>query len=331
MERSPEIEGLMRRMLRVISASDVDGFYAFLSAEPGRRLIGSDPREWYAGDEDAVFITQLPEYAAAGGMTLDFVEGEAFEEGSVGWGALKLMIGLGQGELFPMRVTMVFHLEGGHWQMVQMHCSVPATNEQVLGVELTTSLDAVAEAVSSDRPGLGVGAAPDGTVTIMFTDVEASTEMAERLGDRAWAELLRWHRSATEESAARNRGRIVKGLGDGFMLAFPSASDGLRCAAAMQETMRAGWRGEPLHLRVGLHSGDAVRAADDFYGHAVTVAARVAALAQGGEILATRLVADLAERGSFRFSSPRSVSLKGIDGAIEVVPLLPTEARVGQP
>ena len=77
-----------------------------------------------------------------------------------------------------------------------------------------------------------------------------------------------------------------------------------------------------IKLRVGLHSGDVVRDAGDFYGHAVTVAARVAAIAQGGEILATRLSADLAQRGSIQFGPPRAVALKGVDEPVEVVVVL---------
>jgi len=109
-----------------------------------------------------------------------------------------------------MRLSVVFHLEQGHWRIVQLHCSVPAANEDVLGVKLTTSLDAVANAVASDRPGLGVGAAPNGTVTIMFTDIEASTELAERLGDHRWAALLREHRSAVEALVIGTVGRLSK-------------------------------------------------------------------------------------------------------------------------
>ena len=206
--------------------------------------------------------------------------------------------------------------------MVQMHGSIPAANEDIVGLELTTSLEVVAEAVSTDRPSLGVPTASDGTVTVMFTDIQASTELAERLGDEAWAELLGWHRAAMEHAASRHRGRIVKGLGDGFMVAFPSASDGLRCGSEIQAAVEQGWRGEPISLRVGLHSGDAVSRADDFYGHAVTVAARLAAIAQGGEILATKLVSELAQRGSFRFGAPRFAALKGIEEPVEIVELL---------
>ncbi len=87
-----------------------------------------------------------------------------------------------------------------------------------------------------------------------------------------------------------------------------------RCGTAPAE----GWEGESIRIHAGLHSGDAVRDLDDFYGHTVTVAARVAALANGGEILVTRVVRELARGGGFEFDAPRVTELKGLDGTYEV-------------
>ena len=117
MERSPEIEGLMRRMIRMFTASDQESLSALISSEPGRRTIGTDAREWYTGDQDAALVAQLPEVAAAGGMSAEILEVEGFEEGSVGWGAYSVRVRLGQGDPFSMRVSAVFHLERatGSW------------------------------------------------------------------------------------------------------------------------------------------------------------------------------------------------------------------------
>jgi class 3 adenylate cyclase len=206
--------------------------------------------------------------------------------------------------------------------MVQMHCSIPVANEDVLGVELTTSFDELIADVSADRPSLSDVAAPDGTVTIMFTDIESSTALAEQLGDARWGHLLREHRRTVESLAARHRGRVVKGLGDGFMIVFPSATDALSCGRDMQAQLSQPDRGgHSVKVRIGLHSGDPVRDVDDFFGHAVTVAARVAAAAGGGETLTSRLTAELARRGSFEFGPPRCLQLKGIEGPIEVLDL----------
>jgi class 3 adenylate cyclase len=320
MEKSPDIEGILRRFLRCFAQSDVEGLRALSSKEPGRRAIGTDPREWSAGPGWETMFTQLPEMAAAGGMKVQFLDSDGFEEGAVGWGAANCVAGFGNSE-WPLRLTGVFRLEQGHWHVVQVHFSVGVTNEDAYGVELSTPLEAVAAAVQVERPNLVATAAPDGTVTLLFTDIEASTELAERLGDSRWMELVRWHRSKTNDAAQKHTGYVVKSLGDGFMIAFPSASEAIQCAMEIQSCVAAGWDGNKIRVRAGIHSGDAVRDVDDFYGHAVTVAARIAALARGGEILVTRVVQELVRGRPFSFGSQRVESLKGIEGEIELAPI----------
>ena len=323
MERSPEIEGVLRRFLRSFAGSDEDALRALSSAQPGRRAIGTDPREWVSDAAWELMYVQLPELAAVGGLQMELLESEGYEEGGVGWGAANFRWGLAGQPAVPARLTGVFRLEDGPWRAVQVHFSLGVLNEEV-GMALTVGIDAVAEAVQAERPGLGSAVAPDGTVTLLFTDIEGSTVLAERLGDERWAELCRWHRAETTDAASANRGYVVKSLGDGFMIAFPSASDALRCAIAVQRSVDDGWEGNDLRVRAGVHSGDAVRDIDDFFGHAVTVAARVAALAHGGEILTTRVVQELVRGGPFAFSNARMAELKGIDGEIEIAAVVST-------
>jgi len=270
-----------------------------------------------------MFEAQLAEFVAAGGCSIEVVDAEGFEDGTVGWGATRCRAELGTNGEFALRVTAVFRLEQGHWRVVQMHFSAGVATEVASGMDLASTFEAVADAVRTDRPDFGVPPAPDGTVTLMFTDIEASTTIAERLGDEQWTRLLRWLRDTTTAAAQAHRGYVVKCLGDGFMIAFPSASEGLACAKQLQRDVAAGWHGETIRLRAGLHAGDAVRDVDDFYGHAVTVAARVAALAQGRETLATRVVRELARVGEFQFAEPRIVQLKGLEGHYEVVAVAP--------
>jgi class 3 adenylate cyclase len=262
-------------------------------------------------------IAQLPELAAAGGLRVEFLDTDGYEEGSVGWGAANCLATFPD-SVVPLRLTGVFHLENGYWHAVQVHFSVGVTNEERLGIELTTPLQAIVTEVQTDRPDLEGSTAPDGTVTMLFTDIESSTELAEHLGDSDWMELIRWHRGDTRQSARKNRGYVVKSLGDGFMIAFPSASDAIRCAQNVRDSAALGWSGHPVRLRAGIHSGDVVRDVDDFYGHAVTVAARVAALAQGGEILVTGVVRELVRGGPFKFDHLRMEPLKGIEEPVEV-------------
>jgi class 3 adenylate cyclase len=320
-ERSPELEGVLRRFLRSFARGDDAIVRALSSTEPGRRAIGTDPREWSSGEGWEAMVEQLAEIARAGGFELRLLDSDGYEEGSVGWGAVNSVATMPDGHDVPLRLTGVFHLEGGHWLAVQVHFSLGAANEEALGLELSTPLDAIVAAVQSDRPDLKASTAPDGTVTLLFTDIEASTELSERLGDNTWAELIRWHRSDTTRSATAYRGFVVKSLGDGFMIAFPSASEAIRCAREVRESAARGWEGNTLRVRAGIHSGDAVRDVDDFFGHAVTVAARVAAVARGGEILVTRVVRDLVQGGAFAFDHVRAESLKGIEEPVEVAAL----------
>jgi class 3 adenylate cyclase len=194
-----------------------------------------------------------------------------------------------------------------------------------------TSIDAVAQTVQSERPQISVHPAPDGTVTIMFSDIEDSTVLTERLGDGAWQELLRKHNALIREQLSAHGGYEVKTMGDGFMVAFQSAKKRLDCAIAIQRAIdarNAGGAGgldprpltpDPLLVRIGLHTGEAIKEADDFYGHHVNLAARIAGQAQGGEILVSSLLRDLTNSaGEFAFDDGRSVELKGLSNAQRV-------------
>ena len=92
----------------------------------------------------------------------------------------------------------------------------------------------MARVVEAEKPDLRTHAAPDGTVTIMFSDIEDSTVLTERLGDQAWQELLRKHNALIREQLQAHEGYEVKTMGDGFMVAFQSAKKGLDCAIAIQ-------------------------------------------------------------------------------------------------
>jgi class 3 adenylate cyclase len=185
-----------------------------------------------------------------------------------------------------------------------------------------TSVDEVASSVTTERPSLQPAAAPDGTVTILFTDIEGSTALNERLGDVRWLELLRVHNRLVREQVQEFDGFEVKSQGDGFMLAFPSARRAIRCARAIQEAITRDLGDHPdgpVRVRIGLHTGEAIREESDFYGRNVVVAARIADQARGGEILASSVVKELAESsGDVIFEDPREVELAGLAGPYAV-------------
>jgi eukaryotic-like serine/threonine-protein kinase len=184
--------------------------------------------------------------------------------------------------------------------------------------DLYTSIVAVADSVQREQPDLSKHAAPDGTVTIMFSDIEDSTVLTERLGDRGWQELLRKHNALIREQLRVHDGYEVKTMGDGFMVAFQSAKKGLDCAIAIQRAFdgQSGEHAEHVKVRIGLHAGEAIKDGDDFYGKNVILASRVAGKAVGDEILVSSLVRALVESSvePGTFADSRDVELKGLAG-----------------
>ena len=119
---------------------------------------------------------------------------------------------------------------------------------------------------------------PEGPVTILFSDVEGSTDLRTERGDTVAHRILRSHEEVVRRCVAAHDGREIKALGDGFMIAFVSARKALACAVSIQEAM--GERnveapGEELRVRVGINTGEVVVEGDDIYGQAVNAAARI--------------------------------------------------------
>jgi class 3 adenylate cyclase len=154
--------------------------------------------------------------------------------------------------------------------------------------------------------------------TFMFTDIVGSTNLAEALGDQAWERLLRWHDDMLRAVVASGGGEIVNSTGDGFFVAFDSARGGIECAAAIQRALvdHRETTGFALSVRIGLHTAEANRRGADYSGMGVHVAARVAALAGGGEILAT--AETLADAGDIQTSVSREATVKGITTPLNV-------------
>jgi class 3 adenylate cyclase len=191
--------------------------------------------------------------------------------------------------------------------------------------ELTRTIDVVAATIDARRPDMATHAAPDGTVTLMFSDMEGFTEMTRRLGDLAAREVIRRHNAIVREACSRHGGYEVELQGDGFLLAFGSARAGLQCAMTIQRELEADAERhpeQPIRVRIGLHTGEALRDADKFFGRTVILAARIAAQAQGGEILASALLKELTESvGDLRFGPSREVALKGFPDPHRVFPV----------
>ena len=144
--------------------------------------------------------------------------------------------------------------------------------------------------------------------TMLFTDIVDSTAMLERLGDVAWQELLRHHNVRLRDDLNTLHGREVKTTGDGFLAVFDSATNAVRCGAAM--TRSAHEIGLPI--RVGIHTGEIEYVGDDVRGTAVHAAARVMSLASSGEVLLSATTRDLVEGSGLDLEDAGTHELKGL-------------------
>jgi len=155
----------------------------------------------------------------------------------------------------------------------------------------------------------------EGTVTIMFTDMEGSTNLLSTRGFTESHEIMKAYETIIDEQVAEHAGRRIKGLGDGLMVSFGSSRHGVECALDIQQAINEYSKQNPertIRIRIGLNTGEVVEEAGDIFGAAVNVAARVAGKAKGGEILVSdvvrQLVGPLAE---IKFDYRGAYKLKG--------------------
>lgn len=188
-----------------------------------------------------------------------------------------------------------------------------------VGRMLVASLEDFTRWAAEQRTEIGRMAADDGSVTIMFSDIEGSTALNASLGDARWVRVLAAHDELVETYVEKYRGLIVKTQGDGHMVVFTTPDLALHAAWDIQRAFGAKWnhsrelRRTPVKVRIGLHTGTAIERGGDYLGQNVALAARVAAQAEGGEILVTDDVAE-ACADDFELTSAGSVELKGFDG-----------------
>jgi len=155
------------------------------------------------------------------------------------------------------------------------------------------------------------GAEPDTVLaTILFTDIVRSTETAVELGNRAWADLVKRHHAVVRGELGRFRGRELDTAGDGFFAAFDGPIRAVRCATAIEESVRE----IGLEVRAGLHTGECETIGEKLGGIAVNIGARVAAKANAGEVLVSSTVKDLVAGSDLTFRDRGRHELKGIPG-----------------
>lgn len=198
--------------------------------------------------------------------------------------------------------------------------------------ELDKYFQAMRDFLQEGRPAAAQAMAPAGLVTILFTDMEGSTPLTQRLGDEGAQEVLRAHNRIIRDALKEHGGAEIKHTGDGIMASFSSASKALRCAIAIQQAMTewntgSGAHGRaPLQVRIGLNAGEPVAedadpstgSGRDLFGTAVQLAARICAQAQPGRIVASNVVRELAAGKGFMFSDMGEAVLRGFENPVRL-------------
>ncbi len=172
-----------------------------------------------------------------------------------------------------------------------------------------------------DRTAAPVKSAPEASAfrTVLFTDLVGHTEMMQRLGDQAGRNVLREHERITREVLKKYAGTEIKTDGDSFMVSFASVSAAVECAIELQRAFtKYSETGEPLVVRIGLNAGEPIEEDGDLFGATVILASRIAARADGGEILVADTVRGLCSGKGFLFSDRGEFIAKGFEDPIRI-------------
>lgn len=308
---SPELIAVSRRLHQAIITGNIEILADFFSPTEEMRFIGTAENEYWNGsvvsEGVADFFKEVPDIYA-----VEEIEAEAFENGETGWSSFVHRIHFaGLPEPSLQRTTLVFILEGAAWKIIQRHGSAPIPNTVHLGVE-QTAIQRLVDAARDEGPAL---AQTEGLASVLFTDLEGSTELTAALGDTRWSRLINDHFRILADIVEAHGGQFVKSLGDGTLASFPSAQQALRAARNMQKTVRSTRQEPRLGLRVGIHTGDVVQARGDFFGEVVNKAARITTTASAGQIMVSDVTrAMVGNTQEFKFADTLSASFKGFEG-----------------
>jgi class 3 adenylate cyclase len=204
-------------------------------------------------------------------------------------------------------------LTGGREAVKQVWQTANILRKDGLGAAVASSIEDLADWAEVERPDLA-RLSTSGKIVILFSDIEESTALNERIGDRAWVRLIGKHDKMVRRYVKKHSGYVVKSQGDGFMVAFAQPEQAVRCSIDVQSALHR--QRNEIRVRMGIHMGKSVRRGDDLFGRNVAMAARVAGEAEGGEVLVSEVVRD-AIKGldDIAFDDGRDVELKGFNGA----------------
>jgi len=310
--RSNELEAVFRRLMTSAVIGDDEAVRNLVSGNGSVRWITTAEDEWWSGHEEVVTLV-LARSKESGIVRYEYPRLEGYESGSVGWIAAETVGHRPGADPFVARHTVVFELNGGAWRVAQWHISKATPNVEVFGYKMPGSLGEFVTSLETSKGDLdGI---PAGTVTVMFTDIEDSTVVSQEMGDQQWTQIVEDHFAILDQVIKRHRGNVVKRLGDGTMTVFESARAAIDAAMEIQAAVS----NTELRVRIGAHTGDALRRDGDYYGVAVNKAARIAGIAAGGEIVVSAVTAELSGGQGMSFGPPRTVSLKGLEGTHDMV------------
>jgi len=168
-------------------------------------------------------------------------------------------------------------------------------------------------------------ASPSPIATVLFTDMQSSTAITERLGDTGAQELRRAHDAIVRSALAENSGRQIKHTGDGVFASFAAVSAALQCAIRIQQGVDAYARehpDSPLGVYIGVNSGEPIAENEDLYGSSINLAARICDQADAGQILTSNVVRELMAGKEFRFADAGEFELKGFEKPVRLHELL---------
>ncbi len=219
--------------------------------------------------------------------------------------------------------TRAMLLTGGREAVKTVWQTANRVRTEGLGAAVRSSIEDLAGWAQVEQPDLA-RVTRDGNVVILFTDIEESTALNEQIGDRAWVKLIAKHDKLIRKLVTEHGGHVVKGQGDGFMIAFARPEPAVRCAIAVQRALSGRQRAKTdreVRVRIGMHLGPSVRRGDDLFGRNVAMAARVAGYADGGEILLSESVRDaVAACDDIEIGAGIDTELKGFSGHHRLFP-----------
>ena len=181
---------------------------------------------------------------------------------------------------------------------------------------LVQPVAALVKHIGRNRKSIESLVGPDGTVSLMFSDIEGSTALNRRLGDDEWVRVIKAHDEVVGRTVKHHGGQVVKTQGDGFMAAFRTPEGAVGAAVALGPDLRSCESLDvPLTVRIGVHTGEVVAEKDDLFGTNVAMTARIAAAAHGDEVLVSEAVREsVIDTDEFEFRRRRSARFKGLPG-----------------